>query len=872
MNYDQILDKPFLVTTIPWTTAYTPFSELWRLPFPSSIMSNALARVPFNSSVFYQAKMCCMLQVSGTPMHQGILLVAALPHGTPKILNPNQILSAPHVFLNATESTSVCLECPMYTPTTVYRTANPLSNPNNTQLNTSVLGPDVFDLVLFIMDPLLAAAGSSTSISVSVHCMFEDAEFYVPKVGEMQWQAQCGMQDHFVIKSKAEIGTNCACGNKKVKETEGEFENEASVKSRLLSMWSLPTTILDDVATGLKGVAGDIIDYTRNMVRGLTGFHNPNNSQIESRMMATFRNFPNNVDQVVRYEVLDNHSQFSRIYDDFYFRTSQDEMDLPFLLSKPVYIGKFKVSGSDAIGKNLFAYPMTPMVEAGISGLNAETIFYSPMRTIYEASRYWRGSLKLHIQANCTNFHFCKLIILKSYTSVKGVVSSSSVVPSYNSIHNLPTDTLEFSAGGQVHTIDLPFCSNLKQLECTKDLLYNAISHGMIYCYLVQPLTYNSNVPTTISFNVYISGGKDLEFSGYATDNLEVMLGDNPVYPGVPNFFGESKGTYEIVGDKHTGLIINANNNRATFQSEGEEKIESLVEVSSQSSILNNKVDVGENHNMAFRPNTSIRDYLRFMYPQATIRIPPDEPLVTKFINIVDLVHSYSHSDMFLALNSLYLGTSGGFKFKFKIIGATSASIYYLPPGTAYYGDGVFDIGPTRSTPPTDAPSLSNFEHGMGFLPSIKSYTSPQIEIQDYTRPYKGVSPGLESTPGNAFEVEFAIPNMNPNNYVGNAAKWRSGSYPDPENDYGVLMLNIVMSKDEVATSPCYIIPFIGFNDETRLGYQVYCPQKKIASYGADGKVLRDSMYRPLTYTVSPDGGFVLNPAPSFGAYYFKSV
>jgi hypothetical protein len=962
MNFDQILDKPFLVTTVNWSTAATNFTELWRLPFPSSIMSNPLARVPFDAATFFQARMCCMLQVSGTPMHQGLILVAALPHNTPAITNPNQILSAPHVFLNATESTSVCLECPMYTPSSIYRTLDPTATTNNLMIATSYYGTDVFDLVFFVMDALTVSSGSATSISISVHNIFKEAQFYVPKVGLMNWQAQCGVEKLWAFKSKAEVSTRCACGEKKM--SDDRLESNFVAEGFLTTLWKMPTKIFDGLATGLKMVSGDLIDYGRGVVAQLTGFHNPNVPTIEERMLATFRNFPNNVDQPVYLEVLDNHAQFSRIYDDYYFRTEQDEMDLRFLTSKPVFVGKFSVLSTDVAGKNLFAYPMTPMVEASITGSVANTSFYSPLRTIYEASRYWRGDLKMHIQAVCTNFHFCKIIVLKNYAMTDAPISySSAIVPAYNNIHNINTDTLEFSAGGQIQTIDLKYNSNLRQIECTKDYVLNAISHGIAYGYLVQPLTYNSNVPTTITFNVYISGGDDLQFSGYALDPINVITGTSPTYPGVPSFFKKELGTYEIRKDgSHTGRILEqkdikknelevrklnflkdkpqeyvvqkgdewedvayitgnpietlrnlnaaTHNHKSTsynmmkgpllskgeklkftkcwrqrsqespgncFKAETMEMAEgtnALVTPNNQDAVLNKVVPCEEDIKMSFRPNTSVRDYLRFMYPQATVTVTPTAIKNVVAFDISSLTKAFTNADYFQAFNSLYLGTSGGFKLKFKISGVANASATFVPPSSYCISSSYLRTYPMSNAVPSDTNSLTNFLTGITYNPSVKSFTAPQIEMQDYTRPYNNAGNSITSRPGSSFVLEMAIPNMNPFNFTGNATKWYSAT-SDTESDFGVVYISYDASYDGTSYSPVNIVPFIGINDETRLGFQVYAPQKTIPTYtsSSPAAVCRASILHPTTVAGTYPNGIPINPMPVIGSsYYFNTT
>lgn len=888
MEFNQILNKPFLVNTISWSTTNFAFTELTRLPFPSSVMTNYLARVPFNSAAFYQAKMCCMLQVSGTPMHQGLLLVAAVPHGTPMINHPNQILSAPHVFLNACESTSSCLECPMYTPSTLRKTQDPSHSGHNFVIKDQEFGYDVFDLVVFVMQPLEAAVGASTSVSVSVHTIFKEAEFYVPKVGAMDWQAQCGLEKYFALRSQVKTNSKCVCGDKELssirdktsQEHDNVFNGEGNDNDN--DPWTLPTRILDRLATGLKSVTGDIIDAGRSYVRSLTGFHNPNIPTIENKMIPSFRNFPNNVDQPVHLEVMDNHSQFSRIYDDYYFRTDQDEMDLRFLCSKPVYVGQFKVSSTTHTGKNLFAYPITPMVENNIVENGVSTEYYSPLRTLYEASRFWRGGLKLHIQAVCTNFHYCKIIVVRNYSMTAGVIEvTTPIVPQYSNIHNMATDTLEFSAGGQIQTIDMSYNSPLRQLECTKDVVFNSVNHGMVYGYLVQPLTFNSNVPTTVTFNVYISGGEDLEFSGYSLDNTQIEGGTLPVYHGS---FRTTENDISGLNDKfvHTNervgletMVDTANE----FVSEGKEvsSINTIVKPNEQVDLLNEKEEIVEATKMSLRPNTSIRDYMRFMYPRGTYTFNPLVPKFCVAFDVNSLLNPFTLSDAFQSISSLYLGMSGGIKLKFKIVGANCASAMFVPPSFHVVSSSYPQVkSMSNSVNFTDALTYNSFHDSMGFVPSGKSFTGPQIEMQDYVRPYSASSPSQNARMGNCFELEMAIPNMNPHNFVGSPSKWYDiPGHLDYQQDLGVVYLNISLATDGTTVEPFQVIPFIGLNDESRLGFQVYCPKKVIPTYtsGAPAFKCRDSVLHPRAVPPVYPNGLPIQPLPVTGSsYYFNST
>jgi len=730
-----------------------------------------------------------MLQVSGTPMHQGILLAATVPHAAPTVVRPTQLLSAPHVFLNANESTSVCLEAPMYVPTTTYLSPT-TSTTNDYVIGTSPFGQDFCDLILFVLNPLSVATGSSTSVSVSIHVKILEGDFYIPKA-PLTWVTQ-GLSDLV-----SELAT-------------------------------APTTIMDDAASGLKRVAGDIIDYGRSMIRTLTGFHAPNIPTIGARTNVGFRNNLNNVDIPSNIEVLDTHAQFNRIYDDFYFRTSQDEMDIAYLCSKPMFIGSFNVSSTTALGKNLFSYPITPMIET--TGPSNSLSFYSPMRAIAECSRYWRGSMKLHLQAACTNFHYCKILILKYYAPSLGLLASPSVVPSPMDVHNLPTDTLEFTAGGQIHTITIPYVSNRKQLPCSKDPTANAMQHCVALGYLIQPLVYNSNVPTSIDFNVYLSGGDDLEFSGYATDAYDIMPSST-----LPTYW-TPQGTF---------LSPTPDNPQKT--------------------LLFTEDEYSDETNMTFRPNKSIRDYLRRMVPCTPISVDgPTSPGTYAAINVASLLTtttSVNVDSSFKLLTSMYLGLSGGLKVRLKIVGPIHAAITYMPPEEYLnYQTSYSSSSASTSVPSGDTNFLNVMSESLSTIPTTGFTTGPQIELQDYTR-----SAGYASTNNvNAFEFEFIIPNMNGLNFVGGCGKWydTTKNCYNPENDLGVIYIRYISSNNSGVYPTIYIQPFVGLCDESRLGFQVYnCPKMiaTVTSTLAPTAIARKSLYPTVSVSNFTKGLIPMN-------------
>jgi hypothetical protein len=448
-----------------------------------------------------------------------------------------------------------------------------------------------------------------------------------------------------------------------------------------------------------------------------------------------------------------------------------------------------------------------------------------------------------------TNFHYCKLLVVRNYTVGIGAATQ---VPAYNDVHNLITDTLEFSAGGQVQTIDMPFCSPYDQIECTKDFTTAAFNHGMVYIYLVQPLTFNSNVPTSVNFNVYMSAGDDFQYFGYATDSMGISPGSAPIYTSAP-LLEETERKWEA----HSGE-------------------ETTVASSSQEDIINQDcIHPPLAYAKHFRPMTNVRDYIRRLY-QCNPVIMTDTTDVTTtqtvVFNVAQLVTGFGNGPFnpFQVIRSMYLGISGGVKVKFRILNASNASLKFVPPGTGSAGIGSFNtIYPTRPYPQT-LPLSGQFDTRENFDNSAMPSFCPSIEKADIVSPYAGitVAPTVSNTLNNIFELECVIPNMNMFDFVGDGAGIRADPSLLTNLDMGNIVIAYVPAFDGTTYRGVHIQPYIGASDETRLGFQVACPPRSIPSITISGQIYRVTIFNQNTL-VSP-GAPSLNPITIPAMYYFN--
>lgn len=811
MDFSTIIDKPIYTNSYEWAdTSVTPYSILYEATFPDDFLINSLIKVPFTSSVFYRTHACLQIQVSGTPMHSGCLLAFVLPIGAPAPVNINQALNAPHAFLFPNESTPVCLEVPFYSATTLRKY---WSSPSDRDFSYTSPFTGHAKLFFMLVNSLVAPLAGTKNVVISISTILKDSEFYVPKVPTLTFQAQS-----------------------------------------MEKIYKIPTYIFDGLAVGTKKVTGDLIDGLRGALKMYTGFHNPNSTAINHRIIYSDRNFPNNVDQPTLMEKLDPYTQYDKIYDDYYFMTDQDEMDMKYLLSKPAFLGSFNVKKQDNIGKALMCYPITPLVEINAAGLFSGSLdFASNLRTYYELSKYWRGSINMHIQAVMTNFHFCKIQVTRNYATNTNLFTS---IPQYQACRALPTDVLEFSAGGQVQTVNLPYCAVVDQLDCTKCLTINAAQHGMVYLYLASPLITNGSVSDDIKFNIYYTAGPDFQYFGYATDPINVKT---------TNFSAFSVGrTIE--------------NKLDTFVAEAE----TIVSTSSQGDLNLSKTTDDELHfSRHFHPIVNVRDYMRRFYQLATINLLPgvdpiDKGTYTQPISkLISPTWSLNNTAFGVILGDYY-GFRGGLKFKICVSGTNMCSLKYVPPGISglkeIFAQNVSDLLPSdpllkvdynlrEKYQSTQIPSTCPIiERPSNYFPT--SYFAQTIPTGEGVLTYPQI-------PAQHYQFECVVPQCNIFNFTGGPKIY--GLDYGPQGDFGNFIFGFIPATNGNAEAPVntgITITFqVAFADETRLGFQCYNRLKRIPGLNNEdsGKV-RTSVYN------GPTGqGEIIYPFPAT-TYYFKNT
>jgi len=818
MDFSRILNKPFFIKNATWTNTSQRFTIIDSLSIPKDIAINELSQIPFIASALYRAKVTLMLQVAGTPMHQGMLLAYTVPAGYyEKPLTVDRSISqswvgsgmaAPHVFLSANESTPVALEVPFY----VNGKLTKCDVANNTISPYASFG-DYADLMIQVMNPLVAPTSGSVSLSVSVFAIFNEIEFYIPHCDVQYFNAEGIVSDLSAAATKA----------------------------------------IDGVFAVAKRFSGDILDVGRSGVRALTGLHNPNHPEIKTKNMVVERQMACVTDKPVSFEKLDPFMDFDRITRDYIFDTDIDEMNLKYLLSKPQYIGNFTVNNTNASGVLCWSRPITPCqqleninyIDSYAPATIATTRYFNQLQILNSLSRYWKGTIKLHIQAVMSNFHFCKLAVARDYSPVINALSKKPLAPS---LQNLLVENLEFSAGGQIQTVELPYCSPLNQLPCTTDWELNASSHGIYYIYLTQPLVTNGSVSPGVEFNVYISAGDDFQFMGYSS--ASPMMAISQHYAEIPS------GTDPVAPIEPVVPPI--------LEFKAESAVTSM-DVNEQKDVLVNK-DVKNSYDMVdLRPIVSVRDYARRFYRVQTNRIDPADITSTTGLLIYDVAELLGFKGVFTSndtlptssfvstlkvLAGMYYGYSGGGRFKFVFTGIPNATAWYVPPGYHQItsgGDAIwgstYPLNVNGITPRSKQQLSAGFDlideidttpNNRRFIPLVQCPTQERV---NYSKPSSNFYYTDATVGGNRYissdscEVEVEIPNITPYRFIGDNVREKSTSTPsDPVVSYtgtsslGHIVISIGRPVTTAINLEAEVDVFASVDDVARYGYQVIIP------------------------------------------------
>ena len=766
------VNRPFFVESVAWSNqaAYSVLKpNTKRLP-RDVFTSNKSLETALKLGAYFRSDLSLNISIAGTISHAGTLLVGILPPFPGEFLNSrfliNSIMSGPHCFLSANEATSCVLHVPWYCNSDVASLdINPTFPISSPAISDAAEPGDFGTLVMYVLNPLSFSDGASTTLNITVEACFSSLDIFVPcpkyLSGNYTTQSLGGTLTQLCLES---------CDLNLIQDP-----------YIVQGLQSIATAAIDASTSYTKKMVGDAIDVLRTGITYYTGLHNPNVPLINNRMITTRRNFPNNTTGEQFFEKLDPYPEIDRIVDRPIFNTDVDEMSIKHILSKPQYLGTCNVDVLDNVGTLKWARPISPF-QGGLAGGARRSA--NNLELFHGISRAWRGSLKIHIQSVMNNKQQVKLRLLQLYNPPAEMMRAT---PVYADLLSAPSHLLEFTGGGQIQTIDLPYLCRNQLTPCSPDMSTEALFHGMYYIYVAQPLVISSDSPTTASFNIYMSGGDDLTFHGYATETHAMSPFVVPYPP--------SKSS------KHLETIL----------SELKEQAPSAQDFTTQGLTVMNepqKDPVLESYSTSINLDTShqerlfspidIRPIIRRMYQMETVSLQPGPNVV----NLNKLLGeelsgsdqaSFTHTTQLIA--AMYYGKSAGLKIKLKAkadLDDEDFQVMFAPPQ--------INVDTSNST----------FRNSV-VIPN--QYLSPDVNAGSYPFPLIEMS---QYSNGGSRMYEFVIPNNSFYKFIGGPQKYASTPATLAIADFGSL---IIWSQRSVTTTL-----YSGFTDESRFGFHCMAP------------------------------------------------
>jgi hypothetical protein len=765
------VNRPFFVESVPWSNqaAYRFLSpNTKRLP-RDVFTSNKSLETALKLGAYFRSDLSLSISIAGTISHAGTLLVGILPPFPGKFINDrpyliNSIMSGPHCFLSANEATSCVLHVPWYCNSDVASLdINPVAPITSPAVSDAAEPGDFGTLAMFVLNPLSFSDGASTTLNVTIEACFSSLDIFVPS-------------PKFLSVNYTTQGLGATLTQLCLESCERDLIQDPYI---VQGLQSIATAAIDASTSYTKKMVGDAIDVLRTGIAYYTGLHNPNVPLINNRMITTRRNFPNNTTGEQFFEKLDPYPEIDRIVDRPIFNTDVDEMSIKHILSKPQYLGTCNVDVSDNVGTLKWARPISPF-QGGLAGIAQYRRSANNLELFHDISRAWRGSLKIHIQSVMNNKQQVKLRLLQLYNPPAEMLKGT---PVYADLLSAPSHLLEFTGGGQIQTIDLPYLCRNQLTPCSPDMSTEALFHGMYYIYVAQPLVISSDSPTSVSFNIYMSGGDDLTFHGYATET-HVM---SPFV--VPYLSSKNSEHLETILSKLQTQTPSAQD----FTTQGltvmnEPQKDPVLESYSTS------INLDTSHQERIFSPIDIRPSIRRMYQMESIALQSG-PNVFKLNKLLgeEITGSITQTPQLIA--GMYYGKSAGLKIKLKVranLDDEDLMVMFAPP----------QINVDTSTN-TFRNSLVSPNHSLGTIISAGGYPFPLIEMSQYSN-------------GGSRMYEFVIPNNSFYKFIGGPQKYATTPVTLGIADFGSL---IIWSRSDVTATL-----YSGFTDESRFGFHCIAP------------------------------------------------
>nr|AWK77869.1 structural polyprotein [Robinvale bee virus 6] len=481
MARNQLM-KPVQVSQVDWSVTQARNTNIVELIYPN-LLSNqeSLVLRTLRMYAFYRISPVFRVQINATVFHQGQLIVSFDPFDISEFVsngydfNHVSATGLPNVKIMASYSDAIELKVPFTHPRSYFTTNS--SEPFNT------LGT----FRITVLNPLLAAEGASSSLSVTTWVYGVDAQVHVP------------IQDHDLILNAV---------SDPVEATSNVTTNKE------------PSNLLGGLLNQGKQLVGNVTDVFGNLVSGnigqtlrsgqglidtlgsIFGFDYPSRTLQPPKTISPIENLAiaKGVSQSQRLAI--DPFSLHKLHDDIALE-SMDGMNLKRLISMPMLLTQFSFTSTSSRGTLLKTILVNPCLAPRFNSQATPFLQRSYLSYISNGFLYWSGGIIYDIEVVATKFHSGKLIFAYE-PNVRDPPSYSAVSDS------LPNVVIDIQQASTARFL-VPFTSSTSMkdtfMPLDSDILDSAT--GILCCYVQNTLAFASNVAPSIEINVYISAADD---------------------------------------------------------------------------------------------------------------------------------------------------------------------------------------------------------------------------------------------------------------------------------------------------------------------------------------------------------------------------
>jgi hypothetical protein len=502
----EILSRPIQLPTIEWSTSDAFRAEVASLDIPRSLYS--LSVVPITTILsmmsFMRSDWTIRLQLNSPKFSQGRLLayfdpMYSRPIGSGELsqdkLSIYNAMVLPHAWLDPSESRVVELVLPFRHILDYFNLISSSGFSRSGKVNS--LGA----LRFVVFNPLQVSTGTSSSVYLTPSFYAQEPNVHVPTFFHALDPptisvAECGLTDALgVVSDVVEAGAAIATGS------------PGMVTSTLKAVSSV-SKVLQNLDRPLA--YGEIMLPCNKMIAPLA--------------------HGSGVDSCVRLSLIENsqtQASSSNMGD------AHKEMDLSSIIKIPTIIARLSWSVSNSPDTVLSFWPATPFFIAERTFDGPTTcLSYNNLGAWAARFRFWRGGLRFRFSFVCTQFHAGRLRVSYFPSYWDGTTPPDSTrgtsVPSM--IMDLQTKkefefVVPYYASTPYLYMPYPYEMFGTNFHFNTQNLIDMIG-GQIVVYVLNPLIVNSNAPSDININVFVSAADDFEFSGLTPMQPELV---NPV-------------------------------------------------------------------------------------------------------------------------------------------------------------------------------------------------------------------------------------------------------------------------------------------------------------------------------------------------------